>query len=100
MVHKGMRSEMIIATILTTSCNFDVFSPGAQQSKRSSGVSRKVTTQVRGSKQFAAVIKSEIEIEGLAPEKDRVIYHYAESLKERQNNTSAPTNFPRLPVRN
>jgi hypothetical protein len=55
---------------------------------------------VRGSKQFAAVIKNETEIAGLVPEKDRVIYHYAESLKEKQNSTTAPTNFPRLPVRN
>ena len=55
---------------------------------------------VRGSKQFAAVIKNEIEIAGLVPDKDRVIYHYAESLKEKQNNTATPTNFPRLPVRN
>jgi len=55
---------------------------------------------VRGSKQFAAVIKNEIEIAGLVPDKDRVIYHYAESLKEKQNNTATPTAFPRLPVRN
>ena len=55
---------------------------------------------VRGSKQFAAVIKNETEITGLVPEKERVIYHYAESLKAKQNSTSTPTNFPRLPVRN
>ena len=55
---------------------------------------------VRGSKQFAAVIKNEIEVAGLVPEKDRVIYHYAESLKEMQNNKATPANFPRLPVRN
>jgi len=55
---------------------------------------------VRGSKQFAAVIKNETEIAGLVPEKERVIYHYAESLKAKQNSTSTPTNFPRLPVRN
>jgi len=54
---------------------------------------------VRGSKQFAAVSKDETEIAGLVPEKDRVIYHYAESLKAKQNNKAAPTNFPRLPVR-
>ncbi len=54
---------------------------------------------VRGSKQFAAVIKNEIEIAGLVPDKDRVIYHYAESLKAKQNNAATPTNFPRLPVR-
>lgn len=55
---------------------------------------------VRGSKQFAAVIKNEIEVVGLVPDKDRVIYHYAESLKAKQNSTSTPTQFPRLPVRN
>ena len=55
---------------------------------------------VRGSKQFAAVIKNEIEIAGLVPDKDRVIYHYAEALKAKQNNAATPTNFPRLPVRN
>jgi hypothetical protein len=55
---------------------------------------------VRGSKQFAAVIKNDIEVAGLVPEKDRVIYHYAESLKAKQNTTSTPTQFPRLPVRN
>jgi hypothetical protein len=55
---------------------------------------------VRGSKQFAAVIKNEIEVVGLVPDKGRVIYHYAESLKVKENGTSTPTQFPRLPVRN
>ena len=55
---------------------------------------------VRGNKQFAAVIKNDIEVAGLVPDKDRVIYHYAESLKAKQNSTATPTNFPRLPVRN
>ncbi len=55
---------------------------------------------VRGSKQFAAVIKNEIEVVGLVPDKGRVIYHYAESLKAKENSTSTPTQFPRLPVRN
>jgi hypothetical protein len=55
---------------------------------------------VRGSKQFAAVIKNDIEVAGLVPDKDRVIYHYAESLKAKQNSTVTPTQFPRLPVRN
>ena len=54
---------------------------------------------VRGSKQFAAVIKNDMEIAGLVPEKNRVIYHYAESLKAKQNSTATPTAFPRLPVR-
>ena len=55
---------------------------------------------VRGNKQFAAVIKSDTEVVGLIPEKDRVIYHYAETLKAKQNSASTPTQFPRLPVRN
>ena len=55
---------------------------------------------VRGSKQFAAVIKNETEVAGLVPDKDRVIYHYAESLKAKENNAATPTQFPRLPVRN
>ena len=55
---------------------------------------------VRGSKQFAAVIRNDIEVVGLMPDKDRVIYHYAESLKAKENSASTPTQFPRLPVRN
>jgi hypothetical protein len=55
---------------------------------------------VRGSKQFAAVIKTNLEVAGLVPDKDRVIYHYAETLKAKENSTSTPTTFPRLPVRN
>jgi len=55
---------------------------------------------VKGNKQFAAVIKNEVEVVGLVPDKDRVIYHYAESLKAKQNSSSTPTQFPRLPVRN
>ena len=55
---------------------------------------------VRGSKQFAAVIKTNMEVAGLVPDKDRVIYHYAETLKAKENSTSTPTSFPRLPVRN
>ena len=55
---------------------------------------------VRGNKQFAAVIKNQIEIVGLVPDKDRVIYHYTESLKAKENSASTPTQFPRLPVRN
>ena len=54
---------------------------------------------VRGNKQFAAVIKNDIEVAGLVPDKDRVIYHYAESLKAKEASTSTPTTFPRLPVR-
>ena len=54
---------------------------------------------VRGNKQFAAVIKNDVEIAGLVPDKDRVIYHYAESLKAKQNEAATPSSFPRLPVR-
>ncbi len=54
---------------------------------------------VRGSKQFAAVIKNDIEVAGLVPDKDRVIYHYGEALKAKQNSAATPTQFPRLPVR-
>jgi hypothetical protein len=55
---------------------------------------------VRGNKQFVAVIKNDMEVAGLVPDKDRVIYHYGESLKAKQNSAATPTNFPRLPVRN
>jgi hypothetical protein len=55
---------------------------------------------VRGSKQFAAVIKNDMEVAGLVPDKDRVIYHYAESLKAKQNSASTPTSFPRMSIRN
>ena len=34
MVHKGMRSDLIIATILTSSCNFDIFPPVLDDLKR------------------------------------------------------------------
>jgi hypothetical protein len=54
---------------------------------------------VRGNKQFAAVIKNDIEVAGLVPEKDRVVYHSAEALKAKANSSSTPTNFPRLEVR-
>jgi len=55
---------------------------------------------VRGSKEFAAVIKGDVQVVGLVPDKDRVIYHYAETLKAKENSTSTPASFPRLPVRN
>ena len=54
---------------------------------------------VRGSKQFAAIIKDDTEISGLLPDQERVIYHYAESLKTKMNSTSTGTAFPRLEVR-
>jgi hypothetical protein len=55
---------------------------------------------VRGSKQFAAVIKNDIEVAGLVPDKNRVVYHYAETLKAKESTSSTPASFPRLPVRN
>ncbi len=54
---------------------------------------------VRGSKQFAAVIKEDTEVSGLLPDQERVIYHYAESLKGKLNSASTVTTFPRLEVR-
>jgi len=54
---------------------------------------------VRGNKQFAAIIKNDIELAGLVPDKNRVIYHYAESLKAKQNSTTTPATFPRFEVR-
>src|SRR5262249_47981055 len=54
---------------------------------------------VKGNKEFAAVVKSDVEVLGLAPDKDRVIYHYGEALKEKENSASTPASFPRLPVR-
>jgi hypothetical protein len=55
---------------------------------------------IRGSKQFAAVVTSETQIVGLIPDKDRVIYHYAESLRAKVNDAATPTAFPRLTIRN
>jgi hypothetical protein len=55
---------------------------------------------IRGSKQFAAVVKTEAQIVGLVPDKDRVIYHYAEALKAKQNSAATPAAFPRLTIRN
>lgn len=54
---------------------------------------------LRGSRQFAAVIKDDTEVSGVLRDKERVIYHYAESLKSKLNSTSTGTNFPRLEVR-
>jgi hypothetical protein len=55
---------------------------------------------VRGNKEFSAVIASDTEVTGLVPVKDRVIYHFAEALKTKQNGSSTQTAFPRLGVRN
>jgi len=54
---------------------------------------------VRGSKQFAAIINSDVEVSGLVADKDRVIYHYAEVLKAKQNSAATPASFPRLEIR-
>jgi hypothetical protein len=55
---------------------------------------------VRGSKEFAAVIKNDVEVAGLVPEKDRTIYHYAESLKAKKAGSTTVTKFPRMGIRN
>lgn len=55
---------------------------------------------IRGSKQFAAVIKTNVQVAGLLPDNDRVIYHYAESLKAKAAGSPTPTKFPRLGIRN
>lgn len=55
---------------------------------------------IRGSKQFSAVVKNETQIVGLVPDKDKIIYHYAEALRAKQNSSTTPTNFPRLEIRN
>jgi hypothetical protein len=54
---------------------------------------------VRGSKQFAAVVDGDVEVTGLVADKGRVIYHYAEVLKAKQNTSATPAAFPRLEVR-
>ena len=53
---------------------------------------------VRGSKEFGAVIKNDTEVVGLVPDKDKTIYHYAESLKSKK--PGGVTKFPRMEVRN
>lgn len=53
---------------------------------------------VRGSKEFGAVIKNDTEVVGLVPDKDKTIYHYAESLKAKK--PGGVTKFPRMEVRN
>jgi hypothetical protein len=55
---------------------------------------------IRGSKQFAAVVKNETPVVGLVPDKDKVIYHYAEALKAKENSAATPAAFPRLTIRN
>ncbi len=58
---------------------------------------------VRGSKRFAAVSIGETEVAGVVPDNDRVFYHFANSWKGTGGaapQSSQPTSFPRLPVRN
>jgi len=54
---------------------------------------------VRGNKQFAAVVDADTEILGLIPQKDRVIYHFAEALKAKQNSSQTPAAFQRMEIR-
>ncbi len=54
---------------------------------------------IRGNKEFAAVISVDTEVMGLIPQKGKVIYHFAESLKAKQNSTTTPTSFPRMEIR-
>jgi hypothetical protein len=55
---------------------------------------------IRGSKEFSAVVKNETQIVGLVPDKDKVIYHYAEALRAKENSAATPAAFPRLTIRN
>jgi hypothetical protein len=55
---------------------------------------------IRGSKEFAAVVKTDTQIVGLIPDKDKIIYHYAEALKAKENSAATPAVFPRLTIRN
>ena len=55
---------------------------------------------LRGSKRFTAVIADDVEILGIIPDKDKVIYHTADALKAKTSNSAAPTAFPRMAIRN
>ena len=55
---------------------------------------------LRGSKRFTAVIGDDVEILGIIPDKDKVIYHTADALKAKTNSSATPTAFPRMAVRN
>jgi hypothetical protein len=55
---------------------------------------------IRGNKEFAAVVKNETQIVGLVPDKDKIIFHYAEALRAKENNAATPAVFPRLTIRN
>jgi len=54
---------------------------------------------VKGNKQFAAVVETDTEVYGVVPQKDKVIYHFAEALKAKQESSSKPASFPRLEIR-
>ena len=53
MFHKGMRSDLIIATILTTSCNFDIFPPGSRRSEATRRAGERFASDVGGSERAA-----------------------------------------------
>ena len=55
---------------------------------------------LRGNKRFSALLTNETEVVGLVPDKDRIKYHYADSVKQKTESSATPTSFPRLPVRN
>jgi hypothetical protein len=55
---------------------------------------------LRGSKRFTAVIADDVEVLGIIPDKDKVIYHTADALKAKTTNSAAPAVFPRMAIRN
>jgi hypothetical protein len=54
---------------------------------------------VKGNKQFAAVVEGDTEVWGIIPQKDKVIYHFAETLKAKEEGSKTPAAFTRFPVR-
>jgi len=54
---------------------------------------------VKGNKQFAAVVEGDTEVWGIIPQKDKVIYHFAETLKAKEESTKTPAAFTRFPIR-
>lgn len=54
---------------------------------------------VKGNKQFAAVVEGDTEVWGIIPQKDKVIYHFAETLKAKEASSKTPAAFTRFPVR-
>ena len=57
---------------------------------------------LRGSKRFTAVATAETEVVGIVPDKDRVFFHSADSIKAlaAPSASGAPASFPRMSVRN